>query len=155
MDIIMSSVLCGKAIKNTKIKFEGVDYLWAAKYIAMSCSQDEIDRCGLHRIVPRRKSKKGTRPTIVGVDIEEKVSKWKFLKTTFTEDEKKELLAKVVEVAVKTTFRNHLYQFEGKMFIQAEGGSIGLRLTGVVAKIVMNHWMEEFKKLAIVNDLTL
>ena len=64
-------------------------------------------------------------------------------------------MAKVVEVAVKTTFRNHLYQFEGKTYIQAEGGSIGLRLTGVVCKIVMNHWMREFKKLVIQNNLTM
>ena len=61
----------------------------------------------------------------------------------------------MVKVAVKTTFRNHLYQFEGKSYIQAKGGSIGLRLTGVVAKLVMGYWGRKFKEKAIENKLTI
>ena len=73
----------------------------------------------------------------------------------FTEDEKRMLLAKVIEIAIKTTFKNHLYQFEGQSYIQAKGGSIGLRLTGVVAKLVMNRWNTRFKELAIQNEITI
>ena len=90
---------------------------------------------------------------ITGADAEVKATKWHFNKTDFSEKEKKELLAKVIEIAIKTTFRNHLYQFEGKCYVQAEGGSIGLRLTGVVAKLVMSYWMRCFKELAVVNNL--
>ena len=104
LEIMSSAILCGNAVRATKVKFEGIDYIWASKYIAMTCSQQEIEDCGFQDIVPRRKSKKGTRPTIVGVDIEEKVSKWSFSKTNFDDKEKKELMAKVIEIAVKTTF---------------------------------------------------
>ena len=60
-----------------------------------------------------------------------------------------------MEVAVRTTFRNHLYQFEGKFRIQAKGGPIGLRLTGVVARIVMDHWAAKFREMAKANSITI
>ena len=58
-------------------------------------------------------------------------------------------MGKVIEIAVKTTFKNHLYQFKGKTYIQTKGGSIRLRLTGVVAKLVMNYWNKKLKELAV------
>ena len=141
IEILRSAEICGEAIKETKVKYEGVDYRWAGKYIALTCTPKEIEESGLYDIVPVRKYKPGTRPGITGAEAmsrkkegaeEENATKWSFRRILFTEKEKKMLLAKVVEIAVKTTFRNHLYQFEGKTYIQAEGGSIGLRLTGVV-----------------------
>ena len=86
---------------------------------------------------------------------EEEASKWVFDRTAFTEEEKRKLLGKVVEIAVRTTFRNHLYQFEGKFRIQAEGGAIGLRLTGIVARIVMDYWATKFREMARENNITL
>ena len=36
--------------------------------------------------------------------------------------------------------KNHCYMFEGRIYRQEEGGSIGLDLTGVVADIYMSWW---------------
>ena len=36
--------------------------------------------------------------------------------------------------------KNHCYKFEGKIYRQEEGGSIGLDLTGVIAEIYMSWW---------------
>ena len=155
LDIADSAVICGEAVRDTKLKIEGVDYVWAGKYIALTCSPQEIDRCGLTDIVPIRRHKKGTRPGITGEKEEEKETKWRFKRMDFTEGEKRMLLAKVIEISIKTTFKNHLYQFEGRSYIQAKGGSIGLRLTGVVAKLVMNRWNVRFKELAIQNEITI
>ena len=51
--------------------------------------------------------------------------------------------------------RNHLYQFEGKVRIQREGGSIGLAATGVIARIRMGRWSHKFKDMCRSNSLTL
>ena len=164
LEIMASARLCGEAVKQSKMRFEGVDYFWAGKYIAMTCAPKEIEESNLGETVPKRKYRKGTRPGIntketVGKkkegESEELVTKWEFSRTDFTEMEKRNLLAKVVEIAVRTTFRNHLYQFEGKMRVQAEGGPIGLRLTGVVARIVMDYWARKFKELVKANNLTI
>ena len=39
------------------------------------------------------------------------------------------------------------YQFEGTMRRQSKGGSIGLAVTGVLAKIRMNVWAREFHEI--------
>ena len=54
-----------------------------------------------------------------------------------SKEEKRKILAKVIEVAVREIMANDMYQFKGKTYKQTEGGSIGLRATGV---IVMNRW---------------
>ena len=47
----------------------------------------------------------------------------------------------------KWSFRNHLYQFEGKVFLQCEGGPIGLRLSMAVSRIVMGMWDKQLAQL--------
>ena len=150
-------------MRESELKFEGVDYLWAGKYIAMTCALAEIEESRLTDIVPKRKHRKGTRPGITTKETvakkkegeeEEIATKWVFGRTDFNEEEKRSLLAKVIEVAVRTTFKNHLYQFEGRMRVQACGGPIGLRLTGVVARVIMDYWARKFRKLVDENELT-
>ena len=162
LDINHSAKICSWAIQKSEIKYQGVDYLWAAKYIAMSLSPTEIEADGLADIIPVRKFKPGTRPGITSKEAQDKkkdslaemrTSKWQFKKMRFNEAEERGLLAKVVEILVRTTFKHHLYQFEGQFYIQGKGGSIGLRLTGVVATLVMNFWGDEFDKLMRRNSI--
>ena len=68
------------------------------------------------------------------------VTKWKTMTRDYTEDDKKKIIAKVIEVAIQEIFANHVYRFDGKLYRQKEGGAIGLRLTGIVARIVMDRW---------------
>ena len=70
--------------------------------------------------------------------------KWKPFHREYTKEEGKRIIAKVLEVAIKTTFKNHIYSFKNELFKQEKGGAIGLRLTGVVARILMDRWAEKF-----------
>ena len=54
--------------------------------------------------------------------------------------EKKQMLGKAVEIAVRVVMSNHVYKFNGVTRKQSEGGAIGLRLTGAVALCVMVWW---------------
>ena len=56
------------------------------------------------------------------------------------EEETRKIWSIAVEVLVTKTMRNHCYMFEGRIYRQEEGGSIGLDLTGVVADIYMSWW---------------
>ena len=56
------------------------------------------------------------------------------------------LVAKVLEVATRATFGIHVYRYGGKNYRQMAGGPIGLRLTGVVAHVVMDKWAREFTR---------
>ena len=73
-------------------------------------------------------------------------SKWRTTNpmSDLTEQQSRILLAKVVKFAVLTIFKNHVYSFNGQVYIQLAGGPIGLRLTSIVARVVMDKWMSVF-----------
>ena len=48
------------------------------------------------------------------------------VRKNMTDKEKRRVVAKVVEIGIRTTFRNHLYQWGGEFYVQREGGPIGL-----------------------------
>ena len=50
----------------------------------------------------------------------------------------------LVRLAVLTVFKHHTYQFNGVYYRQDGGGPIGLRLTSIVAWIVMDRWLSVF-----------
>ena len=83
--------------------------------------------------------------------------RWVFPPRDPTEAEKINLWAAALEIGIKRSFSTHTYQFGGKLFQQAEGGPIGMRLTGACARIVMGVWSrtvnEILKKENIENHL--
>ena len=74
------------------------------------------------------------------------VSKWRSTnpERDLDESQKRLLLSKVVKVAIVSVFKNHLYMFNGETYLQLAGGPIGLRLTSIVARVVMDDWMKGF-----------
>ena len=44
----------------------------------------------------------------------------------------------VLEILVTMTFSNHIYTYRNEFYKQLRGVVIGLRLTGIVARIVMD-----------------
>ena len=60
---------CKELMIRSKVKFEGVDYGWAAKYVAMTCTLEEIEEEGLEDIVPGRRKTGGTRPGITSREV--------------------------------------------------------------------------------------
>ena len=51
-----------------------------------------------------------------------------------------------MEIMILTTFRSHFYKWGDKIHQQRKGGPIGLRASGVVAKVVMELWIREMKQ---------
>jgi hypothetical protein len=39
-----------------------------------------------------------------------------------------------------------MYIFDGQAYLQTEGGAIGLRLTGLVARVIMDRRAEKMKE---------
>ena len=54
--------------------------------------------------------------------------------------QKKIVLGCVFQIIILAVFRNHCFQFRGRLYKQSKGGPIGLRLTSLVARIVMDRW---------------
>ena len=73
-------------------------------------------------------------------------SKWTTGKEQLSRGERRAIIAKVIEIAIRETFRNHVYRFDGQLFRQTKGGAIGLRLTGIVCRLVMDRWVTNLIK---------
>ena len=72
-------------------------------------------------------------------------------KLIFTRSQKKKMIARMIYVGVRECFRNHAYNFKDEMYIQQSGGPIGLKLTTVVAEIVMAEWDVKFREKMLEN----
>ena len=59
-------------------------------------------------------------------DNKEEQWSWKGVRKNPSDLQKKRMIAKAMEVAVETVVFNHLYQFDGKVYKQVDGGPIGL-----------------------------
>ena len=57
-----------------------------------------------------------------------------------TDKQKRRVIGCVIQIVVLAIFKNHCYQFRGRLYRQSKGGPIGLRLTSIVARIVMDSW---------------
>ena len=82
----------------------------------------------------------GTRPGGDPEKAPKAESKWTAGRTDLSREERRAVLAKTIEVAIRETFKNHCYRFDGQLYRQTKGGAIGLRLTGIVCRLVMDRW---------------
>ena len=55
----------------------------------------------------------------------------------------------------RLVFKHHVYEFGGQAYKQARGGTIGLRFTSVIARIVMDYWLGLFLTALLTAGLTL
>ena len=111
-----------EAILLSDIKWREVDYMEAARYIALNLTAEEVLKTGLKRVLPWRRGKRGTKQGLRGEgprgpeigDTEQ----WCFPEVVLTEEEKKEIVALAVSMATRAMFRLHFYKFGGKIFRQ-------------------------------------
>ena len=54
------------------------------------------------------------------------------------------MLGKALEILIITCMKNHVYRFDNQLRVQANGGPIGLALTGEVAECYMMNWDKKF-----------
>ena len=148
LDTKQAAMLVFKAIMETDMKWEQIDYLEAVRYIALNWSEVKCRTSKLRRVLPVRRGTRGSRPGMTGAgpsgpgtgDTEQ----WIFPKVKLTGMEKKCIIATVAEIMTDAMFRTHIYTFGGEMYRQEGGGPIGFRSTCSVARLVMKMWDDKW-----------
>ena len=167
-----------KMIMKSQVSLAGIDWRAAQTFLASNLSEDQVKAEGLKSLVPNRLKARGKRPgnttnelkvkycapcddpgeareklSSIQLSKEEKkasLSKWAPTDVaSLSNKDKRKIIAKVIKVSIKTVFLHHMYQFRGQTYRQSSGGPIGLRLTSVVARIVMDSWMTSFLKMLV------
>ena len=131
--------ICYEAVLKTSIKFSNVDFKKGSIYVAMNMTDEERTIHPLGRVLPRRKSKTGSRPWVTGL-LKNAEKSWIVPDKEWSELEKKILVAEMVRIGVIVMMNTHLFRWDGRIFLQRKGGPIGLRATCCVARITMLHW---------------
>ena len=140
-----------KEVIKSRVRFEGVNWLEATRYIASNRSTFEARQMGVQNVIPDRRYTKGRTPGVRGEDMKSKHDtteiKWVFKKKEFTSREPQLKLGAVTKIGVKTLFKNHVYEYGNYIYKQVKGGPTGLQVTGRVSKIRMIRILRRLKKI--------
>ena len=149
-----SGKIIRERVEKSTLEFEGFCPLKGLAYIAMNRSlTSEIDK--IEHIIPTRKStnKKELKMSAVPINWDPE-TRFNFPKKDLNKEETRLVLARVVEVATRTLFENHMYRFGDVVYRQESGGSIGDRWTGSAAELIMQDWSEQYRKILVNSGLT-
>ena len=90
---------------------------------------------------PERTGTRGRRPGLA--DVRNARRRWGKTRKPVGRQEKMKLLAKFVELSVIEVFGAHVYEFGGRIYVQKDGGPIGLSLSGAIGRTTMAVWDRE------------
>ena len=152
-----SAEVCADLIRNSPADFSNIDSRAAGIFLATHTTRTEVNKTGLSKFVPLRKFSRGHKPTSTTLEL---TSRNNDCPTKFTSiaaepnmEERKTLLAKVIEIAVLSIIRNHVYSWKGQTWVQTQGVPTGLRLSGIIGRISMDVWMTKMTSLMINNEM--
>ena len=154
-----SAKLCGSMVTNSQAVFSNIDYKAAGVFVAVHCTENEIKKAGLSKVVPKRVFKMGKHPVPSTLELNTRrdeslvPSKFRPIREDLSEQEKKSLLGKVVEVGVLQVLRNHAYRWKGDVWLQTLGVPTGLRVSGIIGRVCMDHWRGKMMNLMIMNNM--
>ena len=115
----------------------------------MMAKKVDIYKWGLQGLCPERTGTRGRRPGLA--DVRNARGRWGRTRKPVGRSEKMKLLAKFVELSVIEVFGAHVYEFGGKIYVQKDGGPIGLSLSGAIGRTSMAVWDGEVGKLCVRN----
>ena len=144
-------LICYNAVMNSEIEFSNVNYKLATKYITLNFSAAEQRLSPLWKVLPRRTVTTGARPGVTAPPNKE--DNWIFPTLEYTAEQRRTIIATMVQVGCITMMNTHVYEWNGSLYHQQEGGPIGLRATCAIARIVMNYWDKKWMNLMNINNI--
>ena len=145
---------CARVFRNklfeSKLKFPGLSWKSIALYLHYRVSEQDLVEEGIQEYCPQRRTNRGHPPEFwangVKRDDHERFGPWVFSSTPPDEITVRRMFCIAIENMIKVTMSLHDFQFEGTIYRQNTGGSIGLDLTGVLSDVYMCYWDKELKK---------
>ena len=122
---------------------ENVDWHEVGKYIAVHVPDNEIETEGLSLVLPKRKGLRLRRITVNYLRNKKNNVEWTIARRPGNR-QKRKMLALAVSVGVQTVMSGHTYMVGDTYYLQAEGGTIGLELTGAVSRPFMQRWDRQY-----------
>ena len=129
------------------MKLESVNTWEVVKYIAIVATKEEIEELSLQNVIPKRTTNRGRKPTINFLKSD-KTDAERWIPTGVEPDQNQQraLVALALAHCVEVVMTNHTYKLGDKVYLQSDGGPIGLEATGAVARAVMMMYDSIFQE---------
>ena len=134
------------AVLNSDIDIENFDYTMALRYLTIVGGRELLDRIGVGRLAPKWL---GDRPDLITVGGKKSKDPkfWQDSKREIFKQDEKRIFAAVIEILINISMSTHVYSFGGKLYLQLDGGPIGLRITATLAALIMKLWDQAWLQL--------
>ena len=130
-------------IEESDMSIENVDWHEVGKYLFVMMSKDEIEREGLNHVVPKRKSNRDI--TINYLQNKKNDENWSKGRKPGRR-QKGKILSLTIYLGVQQVLASHTYKVGDTIYLQMQGGPIGLELTGAVCRPFMMAWDKRYLK---------
>ena len=132
-----------RRLMQSNIQFEKLQWKEIAMYLRFNMPLAEAESSNFAVYLPTRRFRR--RPPLFtrsGSMLNPKVrhQPWIYPKEEPSGNVLREMICEAIGIMIKMTMKNHDYSLDGQIYRQAEGGAIGMDLTGVVADIYMIEW---------------
>jgi hypothetical protein len=142
---------------ESDLEWEGVEWKEVGRHLAIILTKKEIEELDIGKVLPKR-TKEGRKITMAFLDSDPDSKgdeKWTWEQSDEPDrGQRRRMLSRLVNKMVVLVMKNHVYQFDGKLYRQKEGGPIGLLLTGTISRIVMLEWDRRYLNRLTDLDLT-
>ena len=138
LDTVSTSQIAAQAIRETHISFGGIDYDRLSVYLTLTLGENLMNKSGLYHIIPSRSD--DSKATSLAAENYRDLSGWRVGLKRFSDTDKREMVALLVQINTILLMSSHIYTFGGRTYLQKEGAGIGLRASACLAHIMMCKW---------------
>ena len=131
-------------IVSSEMSVENVNWHEVGKYLAVMMSKEDIEKEGLYHVVPKRKSNR--KITINYLQNKQNNKNWYKSRKPGVVQQKR-MLALAITIGVHQVLSSHTYKVGDEIYLQTEGGPIGLELTGAVCRPFMISWDKKYLRM--------
>ena len=147
-----SARIVRRKVEKSEVEFVGFDFKQGGRYIVMN-KRYTGDLKPLWNVLPWRRKVGGTAPGMTGKAInsveDNPEYQWTYPKAQPTKQQQRQIISRCCEIAVRILFEHFSYKFGTTWYQQSSGGPIGMRITMVVARLVMSDWGEKYKMVLV------
>ena len=126
-------------IDKEEVNIDNMDWTQVTRYIAVNMSPEDIEKEGLTNVIPGRVKVTRRKLTMNSLSVNTADNDWQ-QSAPPNETQKRKLLGLVMAMGVEVKMSNHSFMLGDDVFLQTNGGPIGLEFTGSMSRVVMMWW---------------
>ena len=126
LDKIVTGEIMYQAVIHSDVRFEGFDYERLAVFLFLNIGETLLIKCGLEDCIPRRRFS-DTSARSLSAKSNRDLYEWTVNSFKFTQELKKEMIARMIQLETIVLISSSCYSFGGKLYLQKKGAGIGER----------------------------